>query len=42
MISNEGEEIGRNLTEGIPSIYQEVPGKTTKSLSRDIPFPVKI
>jgi len=42
VMSKEGEGSGRRLTEGIPSTYQEVPGKTTKSLSKDSPFPVEI
>jgi len=30
-MSKEGEGSGRRLTEGIPSIYQEVPGKPRKA-----------
>jgi hypothetical protein len=40
MMSKEGEGSDGRLTEGIPRIYQEVPGKTTKSLRQDSPFPV--
>lgn len=41
-MSKDEEGSGRGLTEGIPRICQEVPGKTTKSLSQDRPFPVEI